>query len=430
MNNNTVKVRQVAPVVPPADPVQSAQAAPSLVRTPTQQPTASAAQPAHVQPVESTSPLTPTERPLVTILTATRNRPEAFELLETWMGMQTYIQEQMGPLEWIVVNDGRWHYPNHIPLSEFPLCSVQKIGRTHDSMSGHSMCGNLLAAMDAAHGEIFIIAEDDDYLAPEYIERLVRALNEPYNGDETVQLAGSAPALYYNLYLRKYRDILNETHCSLGQTGFRSSVLPLMREICNRGNPLVDLALWAEYDGPKEVYPTDNLHVSMKGLPGEPGIGAGHGAWRGFTRDTPKFDKLYEWIGDDADLYRDLYNRMLFRNGIQYWVADQEYCYNKDETKIVSSKHQDAHHLLVAAGVELPLADAQRLGVVSPENWAPPKRQPQQFEPVKEQIELEMRHQFAARPSVINTIERGPIDLRTGLPPGQIAPLPEPDTDS
>jgi len=349
------------------------------------------------------------------------------------MGMQTYIQEEMGPLEWIIVNDGKWQYPSSTPLAEFPLCSAQKIARTHDSMSGHSMCGNLLAAMDASHGEIFVIAEDDDYLAPEYIERLVRALNETWNDEQgmrTVQLAGSAPALYYNLYLRKWRDILNEDHCSLGQTGFRSSVLPLMREICTRGNPLVDLAIWAEYEGPKEIYPNDNLHVSMKGLPGEPGIGAGHGAWRGFSKDTPRFDKLEEWIGDDADLYRDLYNRMLFRNGVQYWVADQEYCYNRDETKIVSSRHRDAHHLLVAAGVELPLADAQRIGVVSPENWAPSKKPPIQLEPRKEDVEMEMRQQFAARPSVINTIERGPIDLRTGLPPGQIAPLPTEDTDS
>jgi len=87
----------------------------------------------------------------------------------------------------------------------------------------------------------------------------------------------------------------------------------------------------------------------------------------------------------------------------------------------------------LAIVVELPLADAQRLGVVSPENWAPPKKPPITFEPRKEDVEMEMRQQFAANPSVINTIERGPIDLRTGLPPGQIAPLPTPDeveTDS
>ncbi len=227
---------------------------------------------------------------MITLITPTRNRPEAFALLETWIERQTY----RGPLQWIVVNDGATPYTYHH--------EQEVILRSPTQREVHSLCSNVLAALPKIQGDLAIVAEDDDWLAPQYIDRLI----ELADGRD---LVGSAPATYYNLAGPSLRKLNNRRHCSFGQTAFRPAVAPLIESVAQRGDPYIDLALWHEWTGSKVIAPNRPLlHVSVKSMPGEPGIGTGH-AMRGSVDDL-ELTMLRTLIGDDADYYRPFARRV------------------------------------------------------------------------------------------------------------------------
>lgn len=221
---------------------------------------------------------------MITLLTPTRNRALAFDLAQTWIERQTYC----GPWEWIVVNDGSEPYRYR--------CGQRVIARVPEPGEGHSLCMNLCAGLAAVCGEKVVIVEDDDYLAPEYLETMVRWLDE-------AELAGSCPAIYYDVRGRAVRRLRNVKHASLGQTGFRQSLAPQLAELCGQGRPFVDLELWRHGAAKRHLAANEAgnghpLHVSMKCLPGEPGIGMGH-RMRG-TQPDGDFAILRAMIGAEA----------------------------------------------------------------------------------------------------------------------------------
>jgi hypothetical protein len=218
---------------------------------------------------------------VLTVITPTRDRPEAFALLERWVARQT-----LQPDQWIVVNDGPVPYEYHACQD-----AVQRATKPGEL---HSLCSNLLTAIPLVKGDRIAILEDDDWLGPDYLNRLDGALIE-------AELAGSAPALYYNVAHRRFHVNRNAGHCSLGQTGLRVSLLPTLRRICRRGNPYIDLRLWHSHGGSRLVIPSAGLHVSMKGMPGTKGIGKGHA--RRYGRPDPDGAVLLSWIGQDAQEY-------------------------------------------------------------------------------------------------------------------------------
>ena len=139
--------------------------------------------------------------------------------------------------------------------------------------------------------------EDDDWYAPEYMKHQYEQL-------KTADLVGEVPSRYYHVPSRQYRVMSHSQHASLCQTTVRSSVLPLLKEICNESSEFIDIRLWGRFDGIKTIG-SEPYCVGMKGLPGRPGIGIGHNPSR--NRNDWMADQdltvLRSWIGNDVSLY-------------------------------------------------------------------------------------------------------------------------------
>jgi hypothetical protein len=214
---------------------------------------------------------------MISLITATGGRPEAFGLLETWIAGQTFRD-----FEWIVVDDG----PEPTPMN-----FVQKVYRPHPLWDGkHTLLRNLLVGLNAARGDKILFIEDDEVYLPDYLGNMNAML-------DAAPLAGEIPARYYNIRQRAFREIGNHGHASLCQTGIRAELKQKFMRICSTvpdGSPFVDLTLWKNNG---VLNPAGNV-ISIKGMPGRRGIGIGHretlsSAW---TAD-PDLKVLKRWIG-------------------------------------------------------------------------------------------------------------------------------------
>lgn len=224
----------------------------------------------------------------MSIVTPTRNRPLAFSLLERWVRAQTVMPEH----EWLVGTDGDEGY--EYTMGQRVIRRSPRIGQSH------SLCGNLSAALCEARGRHIIVLEDDDYYAPTYILDLLRLLDDP-----ATELAGIRPAFYYHLPSRRWQCMGNRSHSSLAQTGFRNVFINEVLNVCSRGKPFIDVAIWGLDGVTKKQADTRRygrlLHVGMKGLPGEPGIGVGHRAQ--LKNPDPELKWLRAQMGEDAEAY-------------------------------------------------------------------------------------------------------------------------------
>jgi GT2 family glycosyltransferase len=199
---------------------------------------------------------------VLTLITPTRDRPEAFALLERWIAAQTYSE----PFHWIVVNDS----PDGDEQYRYTR-NQRVIVRKPVPRERHSLCENLKTALEnlpESTTEIAIV-EDDDFYMPRYLDTVVGLLVRH-------ELAGIAPAAYYNVRSRRYRTHRNHSHASLAQTAFRPSVVPELIDICRQGNPFIDLRIWRQTTKSKYLLTQAGLHVGIKGMPGARGIGSGH----------------------------------------------------------------------------------------------------------------------------------------------------------
>lgn len=234
---------------------------------------------------------------MITLITPTHARPKAFTLLEGYIARQTY----KGPLQWLVVCDAG------IDTYRFTM-GQEVIARdtSADSPDVHSICYNYLAALPYIKGAAVLCIEDDDWYRPDYLEVMSSALDQ-------ASLVGFAPAYYFHVTARRWRNLHNVGHCSLAATGFTTSVLPCFEQCCKVGNPYIDMILWVHWrgQGAWQILTNDfvkPIHVGIKGLPyGISGIGQGHDGTQG-TRDIAQ---LRRWIGEDYWLYYDVQRRAL-----------------------------------------------------------------------------------------------------------------------
>src|SRR6185369_16758975 len=101
-------------------------------------------------------------KPMITAITPTADRPEAFALCERWMARQT-----IKPDQWIVADGGQ------VPVR----CTM---GQTHihdpRPAGAANLAHNLLNAISAVKGEVVAIVEDDDWYSPKHLETMVRLL--------------------------------------------------------------------------------------------------------------------------------------------------------------------------------------------------------------------------------------------------------------
>lgn len=217
---------------------------------------------------------------MLTVLTTTHNRPEAFNLLTKWMAHQTAQPDQ-----WVVVTDGS--------LDGYVFTDRHEvIVRERKEGDMHSVCENTLVALKAAKGDRIVICDDDDYFAPKFLETLVTALDE-------VALAGLSADVYYNVPARRFARMHNQEHASLTCTGFRKSLKKTVEACAKAGDPFIDMLLW-ERAVQKRLVPnghTRPLHLGMKGSR-TPNVGLGKSS-HGWSSDR-NFIHLKNFIGPDA----------------------------------------------------------------------------------------------------------------------------------
>lgn len=225
---------------------------------------------------------------MITLITPTGDRPEAFALCEYWMSRQTSTED----VQWIVVDDGS--VPTCVTQGQEYVRRTRKPGDT-----SHSLGVNLEAAIPLVKGKKILIIEDDDYYSKTYVETMSRWL-------EDHSLVGERGAKYYHLNDQSYRFWKDHKHASLCRTGFRAELLPHLKLTIRKMKPgdwRIDLSLWENYHGNKKAYESSSsgraICVGIKQMPGRVGV-----THKGIdtTRD-PDLSKLKEWLGDDFAAY-------------------------------------------------------------------------------------------------------------------------------
>lgn len=225
---------------------------------------------------------------MIYLLTTTGMRPEAWSLCKHWMRGQSYI----GPVTWVIVDDGE----EVMDLSGIPSwwIVVHVTPKPKWKRGQNTQTRNLRAGLNAVPDDAkLLVIEDDDYYAPGYLTAAVDWLSQ-------ADLVGECNSRYYNVHTRRWAYCNNRNHCSLMSTAMKGKALETFREVVQGKQNFVDLELWKRYRGKKLISET-TLTVGIKGLPGRPGIGAGHRLTSGAVDRDGR--TLRNWIGKDAEVY-------------------------------------------------------------------------------------------------------------------------------
>jgi hypothetical protein len=226
---------------------------------------------------------------MLTLLTPTGSRPQAWAQCQRWMQRQTYT----GPVHWVVIDDGE--QPQDVAF-ERDGWTVEVVRRKpHWQHGQNTQAANLLAGLDFVHPQDWLaIIEDDDAYLPNYLSTVTAWL-------QFAELVGETHARYYNVPQRRYRQLTNSRHASLCSTALRGPAIAALRNLCQPGVQYIDVNLWSSYTGSKGLHKTQHT-VGMKGLPGRGGIGMGHKKdFQGFP--DQKGSVLKQWIGDFSKDY-------------------------------------------------------------------------------------------------------------------------------
>jgi hypothetical protein len=228
---------------------------------------------------------------MITLITTTGARPEAFLLCQKWMKAQTY----KGEVRWIIVDDG----PEPQPIKfKRPKWTVDVIRPEPFWEPGqNTQARNLRCALDRVNpDDKVLIIEDDDYYAPTWIEQVDSAL-------EKAELVGETRARYYNIRTKIYKQLENKGHASLCATGLCGGAVETLRSVCRPSIQFIDMLLWQAHSN-KFLF-DGHLTVGIKGLPGRGGIGMGHNKkFTGYSDHSGKI--LQEWVGNAAKDYERL----------------------------------------------------------------------------------------------------------------------------
>lgn len=225
---------------------------------------------------------------MLTLLTATGARPQAWAICEQLMARQDYA----GQVRWLVVDDG----PEPQPVTfQREGWEVKVIRPTRCWRPGqNTQARNLLQGLaHCSARDRVVVIEDDDWYAPDWLSHVAAQL-------EQAELVGESHARYYNIALRMGRQLNNAGHASLCSTALRGRAIDALRKACQSAPQFIDMRLWRRFQG-GHLFGGHRV-VGMKGLPGRAGIGIGHNAKFSGTAD-PDGSLLREWIGADARLY-------------------------------------------------------------------------------------------------------------------------------
>lgn len=223
---------------------------------------------------------------LLSLVTCTGARAEAFAFLADDMRAQTYA----GPVQWVIVDDcdpPTIDDPRAFRARFAPwVVEIVRPSPRWTPGGGQTLTRNLIEGLTAARGAHLLPIEDDDAYLPGYLSSMRALLSG-------ADLCGQVPARYYNVAERLYRDMENRAHASLCQTGFRSRLVARVKELCRGSEPFIDVALWRTGG---RLSPGEDV-VSIKGMPGRPGIGIGHRPPPGSGTFDPELRQLVQWVG-------------------------------------------------------------------------------------------------------------------------------------
>ena len=220
----------------------------------------------------------------LTLLTATGERQEAFDLCQRWMQRQTFE----GSVRWVIVDDGEKEQKITFNRKNW---NIEVIRPTPYWEKGqNTQHRNLLSGLRrvGSHERLLII-EDDDWYGEHYLNDSYRLLNDHF-------LVGECLAKYFNVKTGKSQNMLNMAHASLCSTGMKGAAIDAFKQSILSQTKFIDMHLWKRFRGTKKLVTTDNV-VGIKGMPGRGGIGCGH---------IDKFgssSELKNLIGEDAKYY-------------------------------------------------------------------------------------------------------------------------------
>lgn len=216
------------------------------------------------------------------IITPTGKRPEGIALLAGYLNAQSYT----GPAVWIVVDDCDPATPMPPLRQDFSLLKIRPGWRWSPGMNTQaaSMADGLRFV---PNGATLLIMEDDDAYLPEHIATMLSGL-------QRADLVGEKVARYYNVATRRYKELPSERHASLASTACRGAALAMLRKVCATGSRRIDMDLWHDFPGRKQLLHTANV-VGIKGMPGRAGIGVGH--LLNFGKPDRHGEVLREWLG-------------------------------------------------------------------------------------------------------------------------------------
>ncbi len=245
---------------------------------------------------------------MIIAITCTGARPEAFALCEKYMARQT-VQPDL----WLVVDDcdpatkctmGQTIIRPEPRWPEFPEPNTQ-----HRNLAA-AIHFAMINGRSIEPQDKIIFFEDDDWYAPDYIQKQIWRFNSH-------DIVGETPAYYYHVKNRAFRifdesEMSNPTpHASLCATAIRGSLLPLLIDALEC-RAWIDMYLWRKGSPMGNGLSNSGFTASgtasvvgIKGMPGRPGVSQCHrqeadGRWSG----DPDLSRLRQWIGDDADAYK------------------------------------------------------------------------------------------------------------------------------
>lgn len=228
---------------------------------------------------------------MLTLITLTGNRPQAWGLCQYFMQRQTYSK----PVRWIIVDDGET--PQEILFSRVGWSLEVLRPEPFWQPGDNTQSRNLLAALELVkNDDRLVFIEDDDWYSPRWLEIVDQKLNQ-------FDVVGERLAFYYNIKYKKYQQLRNGSHASLCSTAIKGRAITLLKQICAVKPKFIDLALW-RLPMPRRLF-TSREVIGMKGLPGREGIGMGHQPQHHFRPDFSG-EVLRKMIGSDADLYFNL----------------------------------------------------------------------------------------------------------------------------
>lgn len=229
---------------------------------------------------------------MLTLLTATGCRPEAWAICEKLMQAQTFT----GPVRWIIVDDGEEAQPITFARERWQLEVVRRAPFWKPGQNTQAL--NLLAGLARVNPyDRVAIIEDDDHYSSDWLATINAALDR-------ADLVGESMARYYNAATHTGRQLQNTSHASLCSTGVKGMALEMLRRECKPGVQFIDVNLWRNFKGAKHLFSGARV-TGIKGMPGRGGIGMGHKPDFHGTKDEDG-ELLREWIGHGAGFYMEL----------------------------------------------------------------------------------------------------------------------------